>query len=283
MTSRDQLITPTSGNTEVGYGESDRQINNFKPLYPGKRNSVAPADNTPLNPSQTMMVPLPDTAIALKKADTFKNAKSMILDRSEMDKSLGDFGKNNTDPDNLSDEEIIPEDEKWKSRKCFWQMNEQVRIKWDLFVMILATWNCFSIPFNVAFEPDFMTTIWMDLFNAVIDILFMIDVIINFRTSYINSKTGEEIFDLKLIAKNYMKGRFWIDILASLPMDVITLGFSEEQSNTIIFELFGLLKLVRVLRLSRIIMYMNLKDDIKMSLKLVKLVFFLVMYIHVQA
>lgn len=25
---------------------------------------------------------------------------------------------------------------------------------WDLFVMILATWNVFAIPFEVAFKPD---------------------------------------------------------------------------------------------------------------------------------
>lgn len=127
-----------------------------------------------------------------------------------------------------------------------------------------------------------MNSIWFNLFDSSIDILFMIDVFINFRTSYINSKTGEEIFDLKMIAKNYLRGRFWLDILASLPLDILTLFLFSSDSDTTAFDLFGLLKLVRVLRLSRIIMYMNLKDDIKMSLKLVKLVFFLIMYIHCQ-
>lgn len=120
------------------------------------------------------------------------------------------------------------------------------------------------------------------IFNAIIDLLFMIDVFINFRTTYVNAKTGEEIFDKKKIIKNYLKGRFWIDILASLPMDAVTLMFAPSAGNNIIFDLFGLLKLVRVLRLSRIIMYMNLRDDIKMSLKLVKLIFFIIMYLHCQ-
>jgi len=122
----------------------------------------------------------------------------------------------------------------------------------------------------------------MRVFNAIIDMLFMIDVFINFRTSFINSKTGEEVFNVKIIARNYLKGRFWIDILASLPLDIVSLVFLPSSGNTIILDLFGLLKLIRVLRLSRIIMYMNLKDNIKMSLKLVKLVFFLIMYIHCQ-
>ena len=53
-----------------------------------------------------------------------------------------------------------------------------------------------------------MESVWFEIFNALIDILFMVDVIINFRTTYMNPKTGEEVFDLKMIAKHYLKGRF---------------------------------------------------------------------------
>jgi hypothetical protein len=41
-----------------------------------------------------------------------------------------------------------------------------------------------------------------------------------------------------------------------------------------------MLKLLRVLRLGRIITYMNSTDEIKLSLKLLKVFFFLVMYLH---
>jgi hypothetical protein len=49
------------------------------------------------------------------------------------------------------------------------------------------------------------------------------------------------------------------------------------------FQLLGVLKLIRVLRLNRIIMYLNLKQDIKASIKLIKLIFFLLMYVHFVA
>ena len=55
------------------------------------------------------------------------------------------------------------------------------------------------------------------------------------------------------------------------------------QESVTALQMFGLLKLVRVLRLGRIIAYLNLKDDVKMSLKLMKLMFFLVIYIHCWA
>lgn len=190
----------------------------------------------------------------------------------------------NEDLDSLGDEqEPIPDDELWKQNKCFWRMNEPNRIRWDLFIMVLAIWNWFSIPFQAAFDPPVLRELWIELINSLIDIIFMFDVAIWFRTTFVNSKTGEEEYDTKKIAKNYFYGRFWIDILASLPLDLMGTIISEDGGNTTFLKLFGLLKLIRVLRLSRIIMYLNFKEDVKSSLRLIKLIFFLVMYMHWQA
>ena len=38
--------------------------------------------------------------------------------------------------------------------KCLIRHNKPWKMKWDLYVMLLAVWNCFSIPFEVAFDPD---------------------------------------------------------------------------------------------------------------------------------
>ena len=40
-------------------------------------------------------------------------------------------------------EEEIPEteEEKINRRKCFFRLNDIKKVKWDLFIMILATWN----------------------------------------------------------------------------------------------------------------------------------------------
>lgn len=44
--------------------------------------------------------------------------------------------------------------------------------------------------------------------------------------------------------------------------------------------MFGILKLGRVLRLNKIIAFLNVEEDVKASMKLTKMVFFLVIYIH---
>ena len=46
------------------------------------------------------------------------------------------------------------------------------------------------------------------------------------------------------------------------------------------FELFGLLKMGRLLKLSKIIQYLNVVEEVKQFMNLANLIFFLIIYIH---
>ena len=156
--------------------------------------------------------------------------------------------------------------------------------------MLLAIWNSIQIPYSIAFTPDDDRSIINTVFNLIIDWFFMSDVILNFRTSYIIDETGEEVLSNKRIAIQYLKGkfrefivigRFWIDVLSSIPTDLILIIFSIEsgQAKTGIIAL-KLLKLIRLARLSRVITYLNFKSNVKISLRLIKLIFVLLLYLH---
>lgn len=95
-------------------------------------------------------------------------------------------------------------------------------MRWDLFVMLLASYNCFSIPFAIAFNPEELESTTAMVFDSIIDLCFFLDIILNFRTAFLSPKTGIEITNPKEIAKNYMKGgKFAIDLLATIPFDTI--------------------------------------------------------------
>lgn len=111
---------------------------------------------------------------------------------------------------------------------------------------MLATYNCFQVPYHAAFTDFDDSFIAFKIVNALIDVFFILDVFVNFRTSYVNSSTGEEIIDLKVIAIQYMKGRFWIDLAASIPFDIVTLIFFNSVQNNHIIQVLGMLKLTRV-------------------------------------
>ena len=75
--------------------------------------------------------------------------------------------------------------------------------------MVLALWNCISIPFDVSFEPDLPRV--YEIFENIVDVCFGIDIIVAFRTTYINENTGMEITSGNQIALNYiLSGRFFI-------------------------------------------------------------------------
>lgn len=73
-----------------------------------------------------------------------------------------------------------------------------------------------------------------------------------------------------------------LDLLATIPFDTIFMQFLGKNISGKL-SLLSLLKLFRVLRVFKIISYMNASESIKYSLKIFKLLFYLIMYIHCQA
>ena len=81
------------------------------------------------------------------------------------------------------------------------------------------------------------------------------------------------------IAINYLKERFWIDLFATIPFDtIVELIFFQTTKE---FQTFGILKLIRIARINKLVAYMNVKEDTKIYLNLVKLLFYLSIYFHI--
>jgi len=51
-----------------------------------------------------------------------------------------------------------------------------------------------------------------------VDILFLLDIIINFLTEYVDAYTGATISSPKWIMKNYIKGGFIPDFISTTPL-----------------------------------------------------------------
>ena len=85
--------------------------------------------------------------------------------------------------------------------------------------MLLALFNCYFVPIQVSFEMEWLTTTSFVAINFIIDFLFFSDIMINFRTTYIDQ--GEEVYDPHKIAKNYISTTFIFDLAATIPFDFI--------------------------------------------------------------
>ena len=139
---------------------------------------------------------------------------------------------------------------------------------------MFAIYNSIQLPLNIAFKPSIFQTGLFMFFDNVIDLCFAIDIIISFRTTYVNEFTGDEETNGGVIFKNYLFGRFTIDLLATLPFDKII------KSEKLNIKMIACLKLIRILRLGRLIKYLNSSDDLKQQILIFKLIFLLLLYLH---
>lgn len=58
----------------------------------------------------------------------------------------------------------------------------------------------------------------------MVDSIFLIDILIVFRTTFINER-GVEVTESYDIAVNYLKSSFIIDLMATIPFDEIMQSF----------------------------------------------------------
>lgn len=126
---------------------------------------------------------------------------------------------------------------------------------WVLIIM------AFYVPFRVClyWDDDGKPSRGVFCFEVVIDSLFGVDIILNFLTAYQENKPKTSyVCNPRKIAINYLKGFFWIDVLATFPFGyIITSSSSLGPAGKIgklgkLPRMMRFLKAVRLLKLLRV-------------------------------
>uniref|UniRef100_A0A3Q1B5Q8 Cyclic nucleotide-binding domain-containing protein n=1 Tax=Amphiprion ocellaris TaxID=80972 RepID=A0A3Q1B5Q8_AMPOC len=128
---------------------------------------------------------------------------------------------------------------------------------WDWLILLLVIYTAIFTPYSAAFllhdieeqkrrECGYSCSP-LNVVDLIVDIMFIVDILINFRTTYVN--INEEVVSHPAkIAIHYFKGWFLIDMVAAIPFDLLIFGSGSEETTTLI----GLLKTARLLRLVRV-------------------------------
>ncbi|GMH51548.1 hypothetical protein TrRE_jg6306 [Triparma retinervis] len=142
------------------------------------------------------------------------------------------------------------------------------RIYWDLCMLCLIVWSALYVPFGLTFGVMFEVGKGGFLlgFGWFVDIMFIIDVILNFMTAY---KDGAIVVtDTKKITRRYLTHWFIIDFLASLPLEKFS-----GQEGTDVNRLLRLLRVFKLFRLARLLRYSNtLRDAVHIQPSVVRLI-----------
>uniref|UniRef100_A0ABM5EYQ1 Voltage-gated inwardly rectifying potassium channel KCNH7 isoform X2 n=1 Tax=Pogona vitticeps TaxID=103695 RepID=A0ABM5EYQ1_9SAUR len=128
---------------------------------------------------------------------------------------------------------------------------------WDWLILLLVIYTAIFTPYSAAFllndneEQKRRVCGYscnpLNMVDLIVDIMFIIDILINFRTTYVN-QNEEVVSDPAKIAIHYFKGWFLIDMVAAIPFDLLIFGSGSDETTTLI----GLLKTARLLRLVRV-------------------------------
>lgn len=115
---------------------------------------------------------------------------------------------------------------------------------WDWLILILVIYTAICTPYVAAFllnDPDYVERAKQNeeniyaryndpltIIDLLVDVMFIVDILINFRTTYVN-KNDEVVSHPGKIAVHYFKGWFLIDMVAAIPFDLLLFGSETDE------------------------------------------------------
>ena len=90
-------------------------------------------------------------------------------------------------------------------------------------IIFLALYNAAVIPLQLFFVPNpkLIDNELIRFSDAVVDFIFLIDIIFTFRTTYLDPKLGKTVTNKNDIAMNYLTGSFTLDFISSVPFNAL--------------------------------------------------------------
>ena len=153
---------------------------------------------------------------------------------------------------------------------------------WDVIIVTSLFYTAFVTPFEVSFlaeEGPINFTI-----NRTVDVIFALDMIVTFFMPFRASskKGGMWVYDNGKIAKAYVKGWFFLDLITTFPIStVVRFSVEADDSNEGTLAILRAMRVMRVIKLARILrasrIFNRWQDHIGLSYAHFSLIRFLIL------
>jgi len=168
--------------------------------------------------------------------------------------------------------------------------HEMIRVRWDMFMMVILAYLVFDIPLKICFEIELPLNDPWAAFDEVVNITFWVDIIFNFNTGFIEGLRF--VTSRTRIAAKYAKGWLLLDVITSIPVDLFIRVIKRNAAHNIgtvskvlrIFRIMRLLKLLRILRLLKMVSQWKVVNYFGViASKMLKLLMMLMLIAHTAA
>lgn len=138
-------------------------------------------------------------------------------------------------------------------KKCLINPNGQFKKIWETLNMAFLVFVFVYLPVRLTFLVSSSPGTFFFVLEVAADLFFMTDTVLNFFIPI--EHNWDMVYEHKEIAKVYLKGWFWIDLISSIPFDFfMTLAVGSgnpESSNLLVYS--KITKTIRILRLLKIL------------------------------
>lgn len=162
------------------------------------------------------------------------------------------------------------EEEDLKSRSgSSWVLHpySEFRFYWDIVLLFFMAYSSIVLPLQFAdIIDDSLEVLTID---QVTNLVFVLDMIFNFRTGYVDVKQRTVVLEPRAMARWYMSTYFLPDGLATIPWDLVYLGCgvacSSDEGVSWLFKWLRVIRMIRLLRLTRIFGRLQVRVGLKQT------------------
>ena len=153
---------------------------------------------------------------AFKKA---KAASILNMQLQQVRSKIALFGRQllSRKPQDLAEKEEDEEDEDDVEIlcPCVIMPDQKFKVFWNIVIIILLLYTATVVPYRISFYDE-ASTGFLAFFEIMVDVLFGLDIIVNF-CSAIELPNGKVEARCKPIAKSYIRSWFLMDLFATFP------------------------------------------------------------------
>lgn len=129
------------------------------------------------------------------------------------------------------------------------------RMTWDALSLMCIFYDLIAVPFVICFDIDSVGALF--IIDTVKDGFFMVDIILNFKTAYLEDTSL--VTDFRRISKKYLRKWFALDLITTIPLSTIIEMLYEDGSYGSKVSALKLLRFLRFIRLAKIFRAIKLK------------------------
>ena len=168
------------------------------------------------------------------------------------------------------------------------------KVGWDCVGMVAIIYSTLTVPLWLSFAIEHESGSPIGVFEWCVDGFFLSDMLMTFRTGIpigdtVTSGAQPVSYSQLDIANVYLRAWFWIDLVASVPIDkIVAAAVGDSSGNALAFlqllRLTRLVRLVRLVKLSRTVALLEQAGVISPTLlRLAGLLFQLIFFAHLFA